>query len=560
MKALQKLTLKDGLEKHLQDLVFFLEIQGANPFKIRAFRNAIDIINPLGDEELIKRVNDGSLTEIQGIGKGILSVAQAFKKTSTSPEYKEALGSLPESLLELSEIRGLGPKKIKVLYDELGIKTLGELEYACSENRLISLKGFGAKTQDKLKAEIQSVKSNREKLLLPDALNEAFYIENGLHDIGIPVVATGQIARKSEIIERLDFLVDMPILKLSEKLDESNLKEIRPAPKENHVDAKSKGKSNIRIFAVQKSKHVLKAIELSSSADHWKALIAQAKKLKIDLEDLKLTSEQEFYETLKLPFHPSESRELAPTHSKSWSPIVESHLTGVFHLHTTASDGLHSLSQMAKAAKEKGWHYMGLSDHSHTAAYAGGLSSEALVHQAHEVETVEKEMGIKIFKGVESDILKDGALDYPASVLKKTDFVIASIHSRYGMKEMTERLIRAIENPYTNIIGHISGRLLLAREAYQFDAQKIIDAAIKNNRVIELNAHPQRLDMDWRLLHEGCQRGLHISINPDAHSTLGFDDVRYGVWMANKALIPRELILNTWPLEKVEKFLKSQRG
>lgn len=545
--------LKSRLLQHLEEIAFFMEAHGENPFKIRAFRGAIEALQGLEDQELAIQIKDGSLTNIKGIGKGIFSVAKAFLTTGSSPEWKESKGDFSDTIVELLEIRGLGPKKIKQLHDELHIKSLGELEYACTENRLVSLKGFGEKTQVKIIKEIQSAKARRGKHLVVDAIASTAPIEVELSKM-MSIAPISDLGRKLEIVTNFEYLVgtDHP----KKTLDQlSNLKFAKSFEKvdSNTVDIKTSGLAPIRFHLVSKKNEVVARIRGTSSAEHFKSLEVICQKKKISL-DSPFASEEEFYSKLGLAYCTPEARELSI--SKLPKSGLISEVTGVFHLHTTYSDGLQSLEEMTAAAIDRKWSYMGLSDHSKTAAYAQGLDETVLKKQWAEVDALNKtNKAFKIYRGIESDILKDGSLDYSPTTLKQFDFVIASIHSRYGMSEMTDRLIKAIENEYTTMIGHLTGRLLLARDAYEIDFDKVIDAAISNRTVIELNSNPHRLDIDWRYLNRACEKGLIISINPDAHSVDGFDDTQFGIWMARKAYLSKESVLNTWSRDQVEKFL-----
>lgn len=557
---------KTELLDHLEQIAFFLEYNEENPFKIRAFKGAPELLEGFTSEELKSKIRDKTLLEIKGIGKGILAIAENFLSSKTSPELKAAKGDLPESLLELREIKGLGPKKIRALAENLQIKSLGELEYACLENRLVTLKGFGEKTQEKILAEVELAKFRRGKQLLSDALRSAEKIEAELGK-KITFKRVGDLGRKLEIVNKIEYLIQTPKpQKLLEELKGySFVQNLEIEKEEAHLQVED-GK-NIGFHFSGPENFIVESIFRTSSENHWKSLEAAAKKVGLSLSstqllksktEIKINSEAEFYKNLKLSFYPSEAREFEATSSEIHL-CEDSDLTGIFHLHTTYSDGLHSIEEMAVACQKMKWNFMGLSDHSKTAIYAQGLDEDRLAQQFKEVDAFNsKSKNFKIFKGVESDILKDGKLDYADSTLKKFDFVIASIHNRYGMTEMTARLIKAIENPNTTMIGHLSGRLLLARSAYDFDSKKIIDAAIANKTIIELNSSPHRLDIDWRQLYKACDRGLVISINPDAHSIQGIQDFRYGVWMSHKALVPKEQIFNTWPVEKIESYLQSR--
>lgn len=534
---------KSSILNHLKEVAFFLELQGANPFKIRAFERGPQHLKSLGEDKIWKEIQSGQLTQHEGIGKGLLHCLQTYMKDKTSKEWQEAKGDLPESLLELRELSGLGAKKIKRIYDELHVQSLGELEYACLENRLAILKGFGEKTQKKVLLEIEKLKNQRGKLLLSDAEQIYLQIKSAFKD-ATPLF---DLAQKKPIVEKLSFGV--------KKLPPSNfLKKIFNSV-ETLETSKTLGRFKIEnglvleFQVIPESSQGLWWLERRSEKIHFRSLV---KKIGPNSETAK--TEEELYKMAGVDFHPPEFRENKMI--KKFALVSEKDLTGVFHAHTLYSDGANSLEEMMKACQSKGWKYLGISEHSQTAFYADGLKEADLKKQWKEIEDLNKKNpNFYIFKGIESDILKDGKLDYPTSVLKQFDFVIASIHQRYGLQDMTARLLKAIENPQTTMIGHLSGRLLLARSAYEFDVDKIVDAAIKNKVIIELNANPHRLDMDWTHLQKACQKGLLISVNPDAHSVSGLNDVRYGIWMARKAGISKKQIFNTWSETEVKDFL-----
>lgn len=549
--------LKEPLREHLKQIQFMLEFHGENPFKIRAFRAAREALKEISEKELQEHIKNDSLTSIKGIGKGISLVIQDFKKNSRSKELDDLMGDLPVSLFELSGLKGLGPKKIKQLVEELGIKSLSDLEYACNENRLVKLSGFGEKTQQKIMKEIDAVKSRRGKYLLSDALELAQELAKKF-PANKKIKLVGAIGRKLEIVEQLDFLV---LQENKKDPDEVVKKLVGANPKANSGKVITKSGIPAEFHFYPDQEFSLKAVELCCSDEHWKSLLALASKQKVNLQNKSFKSEEAVYESLGVDFHPPESREFK-VKSKKQLKLVDSHqITGVFHAHTTYSDGSNSIEEMANACKNKGWKYLGLSEHSQSAFYAYGLKEAELKKQWKEIDEVNSKLSdFRILKGIESDILKDGKLDYPSKLLKQFDFVIASIHQRYGMKEMTSRLLKAIENPFTRMLGHLTGRLLLGREAYDFDVVKIVRAAIETGTIIELNSNPHRLDMDWRDLKAACEAGLVISINPDAHSVEGLEDVDYGLLMARKAEIDPKQVFNTWSAEEVFDFLSQEKS
>jgi DNA polymerase (family 10) len=555
------IALREKLTRHLQELAFFLEYHGENPFRIRAYQIATEIIDGLSDEELERRIQEKNLTDLQGIGKGLASIADAFFKSETSAEWKQAKGDLPISLFELKAVAGLGAKKIRVLYEKLQITSIGELEYACNENRLVDLPSFGEKTQKKILSAIQQLKGREGKAILADALALAEEFEAGFPET-LKFRRVGDLGRHQEIVAGLDYLIADKDVNQLKKIQTFHAMDQKP----DLVEGTMHG-LQIRFHSSPADSMPIRAIFLTSNDQHWNSLQEAATNLGMQLaadclmkgkKKEKIEDEKALYEKLELAFFETFERELPATKSKISVVEVED-LTGVFHLHTTASDGANSLEEMAKAARSLRWKFLGLSDHSKSAFYARGLPEDALEKQWNEIEALnQKHKEMKILRGIESDILKDGSLDYSDSFLTKFDFVIASIHSRFGMTDMTERILKAIEHPETSMVGHLTGRLLLAREGYYVNHEQVIEAAIQHHKIIELNSHPNRLDIDWHYLTDACKKGLLISINPDAHSVEGLKDVRYGIWMARKAGVPSERILNTWPVEKIETYLGLQ--
>lgn len=560
----QGLTSRERAHRLLDQMAFFGDLGNLNPFKVRAFRVARDTVETLTDSEWEAHLRARTLTDLTGIGAGISKALLEFAESGTCEEFQKIRGDFPDSLYELSQLKGLGPSKVRALFEGLGIRTIGELEYACRENRLVELPHFGLKTQNKILENIEAWKAGRGKQLLSDALFIASQIETELPK-KFRARRVGSLGRKLEIIDSFDYLIEaentaqsLPTLRKVEAIE--HLEEKDPHLLEGRTRA-----TPVRLHLCRQDEAAIREVALTSSKEHWKSLLEAAAQRKLSLTehslksndgmDLRISSPVEFYKTLGLPFHPEESREFA-VRTREFNLVSVSDLMGVFHIHTVRSDGVNTLEEMANAAAAHGWSYLGISEHSETAFYANGLNATRVKEQEQEIKDWNAQRrGPFLFSGVESDILKDGSLDYPESILERLDFVIASVHNRYGLDDMTDRMIRAIENPHTTMMGHLSGRLLLSRPPYGMDVRKVIDAAIANQTVIELNANPQRLDVDWRYLAGACERGLLIAINPDAHSTRGLDDVEFGVWMARKAGVPKESVLNTWKKEDVQKFL-----
>jgi DNA polymerase (family 10) len=525
-----------------------MSLKGENVFKVRAFEKAAGLL--VGREDLAERARSGTLTELEGIGKGIAEVLTEFLLTGESKIKREIEESLPEGLLELTQIPGLGPKKALQLIEELEIRSVRELEYACKENRLLKIKGFGPKLQDKILESIRFLQSTAGQARLDQVLQASEVLVQSMAKLlKARVELTGAIRRRREVVDSIDLLIEAPgpeILKRAAKA---------------LIEAKQEAFGSTSVLPVNLTfsspEHWgFELARTTASPEHWRELGSP--------ESSVADTEEKFYRTLRLPLIEPVMRETGEEvklarEGRLAAVLEPKQIQGVFHLHTTRSDGANTLEEMVIAARAKGYRYLGVSDHSQSAFYAQGLQEDALKEQEKELRKVqEKYPDIRIFWGIESDILADGSLDYPEDILKKFDFVIASIHSRFQMDRdtMTERMIQAIRNPRTRFIGHLTGRLLLGRKGYELDMERVIREAAKYDVAIEINAHPQRLDIDWRFGPQLRAAGTKVSVNPDAHEVAGFDDTIYGTWMAQKALLPASLVVNSGTTEQVESWLK----
>lgn len=540
--------------KLLEEIQKLMELKGENPFKIRAFAKAVDVV--AGRDDLEERARSGTLTELAGIGKGISEVLTEYLVSGKSTVRDELAASLPPGLVEISQVSGLGPKKALKLIEELSIHSLGELEYACRENRLCTLKGFGQKTQTKILESLTFMKQNQGKQRLADLFPIA---EKVLRDLveageGVRVSETGALRRRMEVLSELEFLMELPADAKTHAAFRDRVKKVQEAAK------KEIGGLKIRVDYTEARKFGSSLAQSTATPEHWAALGGE--EAGQDFE-----TEKEFYGFHRLPVIPPEARETGEEVAMARAGKLENLLPwdgvqGVFHNHTTRSDGANTLDEMVVAAKEMGYLYIGISDHSQSAFYAQGLRERDLEEQEREIQSVQKKHPeIRIFWGIESDILADGALDYPDILLKRFDFVVASIHSRFqmGSDEMTQRVIRAIQNPYTRFLGHATGRLLLGRKGYELDMPRIIAEAAKQDVAIEINAHPARLDIDWRWGPLLRKHRTLVSINPDAHSVDGLSDTRYGILVARKALLSGDQVVNTRSVAEIERWLKRAR-
>ncbi len=529
----------------LQEIQRLLELKGENPFKIRAFEKAARTL--AGREDLLERARQGTLGELPGVGKGIQEILREFLLEGSTAVLDELQQSIPTGVSELTQISGLGYKKALILIEQLGIHTVGELEYACKENRLLKLKGFGPKIQEKILEDIlfQNAHQGSQKLSESLKISEEFlkaldqiFPNKRCHE-------TGALRRKREIMEELEFLVEV-----EKSEDQSTALSFLDAFRAQNAVMP------IRLHFARSQEWVYHWAKTTGTSEHWSALGSP--------DFFPSTTEENFYDQLGLPWIPPETRETGEEVGLARSGYL-SHLLpwdglkGIFHNHTTWSDGRASLKEMVVEAQNQGFQYIGISDHSQSAHYASGLKLDALLEQEKEIRTLqEKHPGIRIFWGIESDILADGALDYEDSVLKRFDFVIASVHSRFKMdrETMTKRILAAIRNPYTRFLGHPTGRLLLGRKGYDVDMDAIIAEAAQHEVAVEFNSNPARLDLDWRWGPEMRKYQAFTSVNPDAHDTEGLKDTVFGIAMTRKALIQKDRVVNSKSIVEVEKWLK----
>ncbi len=511
-----------------------MDLHNENPFKSKAYANAAFRLSKLRYDFSGKTQQD--IESIEGMGKGIAGKIVELINTGTTPELHKLLSTTPAGVIDMLSVKGLGPKKVRQLWMELQLESLGELLYACNENRLITLKGFGEKTQAQVKQSIEFKEANANKqhyASLEKPVNDLIAaIKTALPGIQISVV--GQMARKCEVIDQVEILLD------------GN----RP---DSVVVFEKKITVPVNYSLCQPEEFYFKQVELTSSPEHLKEIHFDR------LEVKHFETPQAVYNQLGLQYIEPELREgLGEAELARQNKIPQlielKDLKGILHNHSQYSDGVHTLKDMADYCRSLGYSYFGICDHSKTAVYANGLSVERVEDQHREIDALNAGYNdFRILKGIESDILGDGSLDYDPDVLKSFDFVVASIHSNLKMNEekATDRLIKAIENPYTSILGHPTGRLLLARNGYPIDHKKVIDACAANKVSIELNAHPYRLDIDWRWIPYCLEKNVMISINPDAHHKEGFHDMYYGVCVARKGMLMKEYCLNALSLEEL---------
>ncbi len=535
-----------------------MELHNENPFRTKSIASASFKL-----DKLPFRIVEASLEELSaqpGIGKSTAEKAKEVAATGTFKELQTLMENTPSGIVEMLNIKGLGPKKIEIIWKELEIESIGELLYACNENRLVEAKGFGLKTQEDIKKSIEFSISNKGWFLYAKVLPlaERFFNDLKSHFPASLLSFTGDFRRKCEILSTVDLLISEHIDSVEKFLSAYTLVE----KTENSIELTDDLGFTFKVFSSNINDFYRDLILSTGSTAHLDLLFNI-------LPDLpSLSSEEAIYRNLGLDYIEPELREglneIEQAQNHTLPKLIQyKDLRGTLHNHSTYSDGVHSLEQMALHCKDVlGLDYLGICDHSKTAVYANGLSVERLEEQWQEIATLNEKLApFKIFRGIESDILGDGSLDYPDEILAKFDFVVASVHSNLKMDEerATARLIKAIENPYTTILGHPTGRLLLSRAGYPLDFKKVIDACAANGVVIEINANPLRLDLDWRWHRYAVEKGVLLSVNPDAHRTEGLQDMQYGVLVAQKGGLQANNCLNTYSLDAITAYFNKKK-
>ena len=578
---------KDEVGAVLEAITQLLELKGENPFKIRAYQNAVRVIETYTGN-LEADVREGRLTEIPGIGAAIAEKIATLVQTGHLPYYEELKAEFPAGIFEMFELMGLGPKKIRALYDKLGIDSLDALEAACKDGRVAGLAGFGQKTAHNILQSIEQRKSVAGSFLLgavADAAEEIYDDLRSHPDVSQAAIG-GSYRRRKEVVHDLDFVVasarpeNVTAFFTTHPLVESVI--VSGATKSS-VRLKDGVQADLRV--VSNAQYPFALNYFTGSKEHNIVLRSRALSHGWSLNEYRLSpveggrvkpepipeiaEERDLYRALGLDWVPPELREnlgeIAAAEAHTLPDLIElTNLRGTFHCHTTASDGRNSLEEMARAAQALGLQYLGIADHSKSSFQAHGQDEARLLAQIEAIERLNAtyEDGFRLFAGVECDILKDGALDFSDEILSRLDYVVASVHSVFNLPEaeMTRRLIRAISHPHVTMLGHMTGRLLLTRKPYALDIPAVLDAAAQTGTLIELNGSPQRLDMDWRWWPLAKEKGVRCVINPDAHSIDGFRHLWFGVQAARKGWLTRADVVNTLPLGKIEAVLAAKRG
>ena len=569
---------KNDIAAVLDEIATFMELTGENPFKIRAYSAGARILENM-TEDLGELIDGGKLAEIPGLGEALVDKITTLRRDGVLPFHQKLKASIPAGLLEVMQIPGLGPKKVRALWTQLAVEDLAKLKEVCESGAVAELKGFGAKTQEKILEGIKNRIAYGKRHRWYEAAAIAEPILAGLR--ALPQVSlaesAGSLRRARETVGDLDFLVassePQPIMdwfvaypgvkevtahgetKSSVRFENGLQADLRVVPAEQFYFA-------LHHFTGSKEHNVAmrhRALGRGLSMSEWGFKPVDEKTLAPGAR-----SEEEVFRALGLPWIPPELREgngeIDAAEAGQLPELVRlSDLRGVFHNHTTESDGDHTLAQMAAAAEAHGWEYLGISDHSKSSFQAGGLDEARLEKQLADIAALNasKKYRVRVLSGSEVDILKDGSLDFADDVLSRLDFVVASVHNLFTLdrESQTARIIKAIENEHVDMVGHLTGRLLNKREPYEVDIAKVIDAAAANDTILELNANPWRLDLDWRWWRRAADKGVLCSINPDAHHVDQLAFAAHGVRIARKGWLTPAQVLNTRPLDEVLRWL-----
>ena len=575
---------RENLAEVLEEIALLLELKAENPFKIRAYRQGAEAVRAF-DGDIVQRAADNELAGIKGIGDALRDKLHELASTGTLQFHQKLRAEFPAGLFELFDLQGIGPKKIKVLHETLGVGSVADLKALCEGGTVAKLPGFGEKTQAKI-LEAIALRSSVADTFLMGSVNplvEEILDLLRMHPEVTRVAVAGSFRRGKETVHDIDFLV-------ATKEPALVCEDFTTLPQMESIIACGDTKASIRLKsgiqadlrAVSNKQFPFALQYFTGSKEHNVAIRSLALKKGLSLNEYGFTpvnpeapaaipevnEESDIYQALGLQFIPPELRENrgeieAATDQALPRLIQLENLRGTFHNHTTASDGHNTLEEMAEEAMDLGLQYLGIADHSKSSFQANGLDEIRLLEQVGKIREMNAGWEhFRLFSGTEVDILKDGSLDFDDSILAQLDYCVASVHSVFNLdeEEMTRRICRAMENEHVTMLGHVTGRLLLRRDEYKVNHAKIIDCAVATRTIIELNCSPKRMDMDWRWWRKARDQGVLCSINPDAHSTARIHHIGLGIRIARKGWLRREDVLNTRPVKEVEAFLKTPKS
>lgn len=538
-----------------------MDIHGENAFKSKSYSSAAFAIEKL-PEPLVGMPKE-KLFKLKGIGESVGNKVLEIIETGELQALRELIAQTPEGVLEMMSIKGLGPKKIHTVWKEMGIDTIDDLRQACLQNRVAEKKGFGEKTQQNILQAIQFQQTNKGKYLYAQVEDFVQALQSKLQEkfTGHKIEVTGEFRRQLDVIERLEWVTTVPKDQLLHFFHEEEIQVISES--EEHLELLANDALRLGFYIVRESFFYTRLFDTTGNptfvqafknGSRWKEVVGPV-------------SEEEIFSQSGLHYIPPYLREsekvLAQAAVSDFSDIIQtSDIKGLIHSHSNWSDGAYTIEQMAEELIRLGFEYLVISDHSKAAYYANGLSEQKILEQHRLIDGLNKKYApFRIFKSIECDILNDGTMDYSNEVLSSFDLVIASVHSNLDMPEEKAmmRLMGAITNPYVTILGHMTGRLLLRRKGYPVDHRAIIEACAEHNVVIEINAHPSRLDIDWRWIDYALDKGLLLSVNPDAHALDEFQNIRYGVLVAQKGGLTKQRNLSSFSREEFERFLQERK-
>jgi DNA polymerase (family 10) len=576
---------KDRVAAALDEIGTLLELQGENPFRCNAYHNAARAIEQL-ETDLADVVAQGKLGEIPGIGDTLRDKITTLVTTGSLPFLDQLRAKTPPGLLQMMRVQGLGPKKVKALYDSLKIDDLDKLKAACEAGQVAKLKGFGAKTQQKILDGLQFLSEMGDRKRIDQALPLALELLEGMRGAPglIRMELGGSLRRRKETINDIDILASAadagPVMErfitLPQVVQVTNHGDTKSSVIAAHEAGGKKILMNADLRVVSDEQFPFALHYFTGNKEHNVAMRVRAQAMGLKLNEYALANEERsvkvkdeagLFKAFGLAYIPPELREntgeIDAAEKNALPELVEvDDIQGVFHCHTTYSDGHNTLEEMAAAAKELGLKYLGIGDHSRSLAVANGLSEERVRHQQAAIDALNKKLkGFRVFKGTECDLLADGSLDYDDELLATFDYVVASVHTHFNQprEEMTERIVRALKNPHVTMLGHATGRLLLRREGYAVDLEKVLQTAAQEGKMVEINAHPQRLDLDWVHVKRAKALGVKLVINPDAHSTGDLAYYRYGVDVARRGWLSKGDVFNTLTAAQVAKELAKRK-
>jgi DNA polymerase (family 10) len=568
--AVRSFMDRKAVAQVLEQIAAFLELKAENPFRIRAFRTAARAVGSFPGD-LREGIEDGSLAATKGVGPATLQIVAEIVATGRASMLEELREQIPPGLVEMLAISGLGVAKIRQMHEVLDIDSVPELEAAALDGRLARLPRFGPKTSENILKGIAFLRQASAYRLSHHAADEAEGLRAALERLPgvLEAVVAGEVRRRTEVVRDIVIVLvaEVPPAELFRRLGQLPGIHEFAGQDDRRMTLRFAGGASAQIVVTTPVNAGAVLVQATGSESHLRELAAHAASRDFSLTGAALwrgsdfvptPDEARFYAALDLDCIPPELREgqgevEAAAHHDLPTLLERGDLRGFLHCHTRYSDGSSSVEELALACRDAGFEYVGITDHSQAAAYAGGLKPDDLARQSDEIDEVNARLdGIRVLKGVEADILQDGRIDFDESVLARLDFVIASVHSRFNMgeREMTARMLAAMDNPYLTILGHPTGRLLLSREPYGLDIDAVIEKAAATGVALEINADPHRLDLDWRVVRRARERGAAISIGADAHNVAGIANVEFGVGTARKGWLGPDDVLNTLPVEQ----------